>query len=210
VPALLKTAFLDRMQQRKKIKSGAVMVGFFPWVEYKKLGQLSKISIDCSNSPIWLSVWKIWNFWASTILLKSVLDRTAAGEKHKFWETKLTETTGFPNTNLIGNSLSFLMVHFSTPNGQLQLSELGWVAEIEISGQTGPFDMNRSLGEISPWQPWKLRTPKLSLTNLTFLWLLTQSHPMHGSTVTSFQREVMVLNTVLDRLDIEGIFQFWA
>jgi hypothetical protein len=42
------------------------------------------------------------------------------------------------------------MVHFSTPNGQLQLSELGWVAEIEISGQTRPFDMNRSLGEISP------------------------------------------------------------
>jgi hypothetical protein len=53
--------------------------------------------------------------------------------------------------------------------------------------------MNRSLGKISPWKPWKLLILKLLLPNSSFLWLLTWSHPMHGLTVMSFQRQVTVL-----------------
>jgi hypothetical protein len=54
--------------------------------------------------------------------------------------------------------------------------------------------MNRSLGESLLWQPWKLWIPKSSLTHSAFRWLLTRFHLMHGSTVMSFQKQVMVLN----------------
>jgi hypothetical protein len=48
----------------------------------------------------------------------------------------------------------------------------------------------------------------LSLTNSAFRLLLTWSHSMHGSTVTSVQRQFTVLN-FLDRLDIEVKSQVW-
>jgi hypothetical protein len=90
------------------------------------------------------------------------------------------------------------MVHFTTPNGQQFPSYDCWnlarLLKLKNSGQTGHFGMNWSLSEISPWEPWKLWMPKLLLTNSAFWWLLTWSHLMHCSTVTSFQRQVMVLN----------------
>jgi hypothetical protein len=55
-PVLLNTAFLGRLQHRSKINFGAVQVGFFPWVEYKKVGEHSLLSIGYLYSLIHATV----------------------------------------------------------------------------------------------------------------------------------------------------------
>jgi hypothetical protein len=56
VTGLLKLYFWTDCSGDKKINSGAVGVGFFPRVEYQKLGQLSQRSIGFLFSLIQLTV----------------------------------------------------------------------------------------------------------------------------------------------------------
>jgi hypothetical protein len=56
-------------------------------------------------------------FCTSAKLLK--LNWTAQQlEETKFQNLSKSETPGFPNTNPLGNSHCFPMVHYPTPNGQ--------------------------------------------------------------------------------------------
>jgi hypothetical protein len=123
--------------------------------------------------------------------------QTAAGKKPKLrpslnWNSRTAEYQSVRQLSPLSDG-SLFDSKWSVIS-ELQLSEYGQFAEIGSSGLTGPFGHNWSLGEPSPWQPWKLWIPKLSLTNSAFWWLLTWSHPMHGSIVMSFQRQVTVLN----------------
>jgi hypothetical protein len=80
---------------------------------------------------------EVTKFCATTTLLK--LFWTAQQlEGAKFLKLRKSETPGFPNTILLGNSLRFPMVHFTTPNGQW-LTSYGYqkMAGLLNSGKSG-------------------------------------------------------------------------
>jgi hypothetical protein len=47
-----KLQFWTDCSDERKIKSGAIQVGFFPWIEYQKVGKLSQLSVGYIYSLI--------------------------------------------------------------------------------------------------------------------------------------------------------------
>jgi hypothetical protein len=119
-----KLQFWTDCSAERKINSGAVRVGFFPWVEYQNVGQLSQLSIDYLYILNGLTVSKIWNFTHRQNCWK-LNWTTQHMEETKFWQLSKSETPGLPNTIPLGNSLHFPMVHLMTPNGQ-RLTSYGY------------------------------------------------------------------------------------
>jgi hypothetical protein len=100
-----------------------------------------------------------------------------------------------PKLSLTNSAFQWLIIWLQMVS-DLWVTSIGtqpgyWIGN---SGQIVPFGTNQVFGEISPWPPQILRIPKLSLTNSAFFRLLTLLQLMHGSTTTSFQTRVMVLN----------------
>jgi hypothetical protein len=75
---LLKLYFWTDCSGQRKMKSRAVSAGFFPWVEYQKLGKLSHLSISYLFSLIRLMVLELRNFEDRLRRWILFLDRTAA------------------------------------------------------------------------------------------------------------------------------------
>jgi hypothetical protein len=119
-------------------------------------------------------------------------------EETKFWSLGKTDTSSFPNTIPLGNSLCFPMVHFTTPNGQQIMSygyrKMAGFLNREKSGQAWPFGINQDFGKILPWPPQKLCIQKMLLTNSAFFWLLIRLILIHGLVATDFWNQVTVLN----------------
>jgi hypothetical protein len=113
---LMKTAIWIDCSDRRKLKSGAVQVGFFPWVEYQKVGQLWQLSIGYIYNLIGPTVYMIQNFahWPNCWKLNWTAQQL---EEIKFWSVGKSESPELPNTKTICNSLSFPMVHYPTWNG---------------------------------------------------------------------------------------------
>jgi hypothetical protein len=74
-----------------------------------------------------------------TTLLKSELDSTIVG-RTKFRRLGETETSGFPNTNPLGNSLLSPMVHLTTLDGQRPMS-YGYQKMVGLLNQKNNMDI---------------------------------------------------------------------
>jgi hypothetical protein len=73
-----KLQFWTDCSNERKIKSGAVCIRFFPWVEYQKVGRLSQLSISYLYRLIGPTVQKLRNFVHRRCCWILFLDRTAA------------------------------------------------------------------------------------------------------------------------------------
>jgi hypothetical protein len=79
-----KLYFCSDCRVERKINFGAVWVGFFPWVEYQKLGHLSQIFIRYLFSLIQLIVYKVRNFEDRLRCWILFLDRIASKRNSTF------------------------------------------------------------------------------------------------------------------------------
>jgi hypothetical protein len=99
----------------------------------------------------------------------------------QLWGLGLAETTEVSNTNIVGNSLSFLMVHKSAPNGRRYTSygcrKIDRFAESEVLDRLHLSAQVRILITFAITSPETLNT-KVSINELTFL-LVT--HTVHSN-----------------------------
>jgi hypothetical protein len=115
----------------------------------------------------------------------------------KFLRLGEIETPRLLNTILLDNSLHFLMVHFTTLNGQ-QIRSYDYRNSTGLlnsgeTGQTWPSGINQDFGKILPWPFQKLCIQKMPLMNIASRRLLIRPISIHGLVATDFWSQVMML-----------------
>jgi hypothetical protein len=91
----------------------------------------------CASTTPLKSVWTEQQLGGNSIL-ETRLNRNSKSSQYQS-EGQLSQISDSP---FFGSKRSAIY--------ELHISELGWVAEIKNFGQTEPFSMNWSIGEISP------------------------------------------------------------